>query len=152
MAVKRKRFMATTWNLKILTDNYPNIWIVWFFKYFINSIFRNIIANIGDFTSFVDFPNLIKLQILKWLSNPNGSCHLLETRDSGRFLSKYLNAPKKLDFIIPIFRKIVANIGDFTSFVDFPNLTKLQILKWLSNPNGLCHLLETRDSERFLSK
>ena len=48
----------------------------------------------------------------------------------------------------PIFRKIVANIGDFTSFVDFSNLTKLQILKWLSNGNGSWQLLETRDSGR----
>ena len=38
---------------------------------------------------------LTKLQVLKWLSNPNGSYHLLETWDSERFLSKYLNAPKK---------------------------------------------------------
>ena len=47
-----------------------------------------------------------------------------------------------------IFRKIVAKVGDFTSFVDISNLTKLQILKWLSNGNGSWQLLETQDSDR----
>ena len=65
-----------------------NVTVLWFCYSFI--------PKIKDF---------IKLKILKWLSNPNSSWQLLETRDSDRCLSKYLNDPKKIDFIIPIFGK-----------------------------------------------
>ena len=51
-----------------------------------------------------------------------------------------------------IFRKIASNIGDFTRFQDFSELTKYQILKLLSLANGSTQLHETQDSERYLSK
>ena len=51
-----------------------------------------------------------------------------------------------------IFRKIASNIGDFTHFEDFSNLTKHQIFKLLSRANGSTQLHETQDSERYLSK
>ena len=55
-------------------------------------------------------------------------------------------------FNMQIFRKIVSNIGDFTHFQDFSNLTKHQIFKLLSRANGSTQLHETQDSERYLSK
>ena len=51
-----------------------------------------------------------------------------------------------------IFRKIASNIGDFTRFQDFSNLTKHQIFKLLSWANGSTQLHETQDSERYFSK
>ena len=39
-------------------------------------------------------------------------------------MSKDFNGSKNLYFIISIFCKIVSNIGDFTHFEDFSNLTK----------------------------
>jgi len=49
--------------------------------------------------------HFIKLKILKWLSNPDGTWQLLETQDSDRCLSRDLSDPKKIDFTIPIFCK-----------------------------------------------
>ena len=36
-----------------------------------------------------------------------------------------------IDFMMPIFRKIILNLGDFTHFEDFSYLTKQQIFKRL---------------------
>ena len=77
------------------------------------------------------------------------------TRNSGFreiFVQIFYWSKKISRFIMQIFRKIASNIGDFTRFQDFSNLTKHQILKLLSRANGSTQLHETQDSERYLSK
>ena len=72
-------------------------------------IFRKIVSKSIDFQSFQDFSNLKKYQILKWLSQANGSTQPHKSQDLERYMSKYFTGQKKMPFfyILKIYQTLL---------------------------------------------